>query len=155
MRVQVSLHNTNVLGVWMVSGEIDSTTDFSPLYALHERSTLILMDGRTYNDLGQMEDSRETKKVQHGKALDSLMQIGSMQISERMRLEFLNDRARVSFRLRDLEQCCTYLESAVTGALLLGSEQRYSEAREIYEMMTIVWSDEPRVKALRDLFKRG
>ena len=87
------------------------------------------------------------------------MQVGGlqsdMQVSERMRLEFLNNQAQVAFGLRDLERCCTYLEAGVMGALLMGSEQRYAEAKEVYQVMEIVWGDEPEVKALKDLFKRG
>lgn len=131
----------------------------APLYLLSDRSTLIMVGGRTYNDLGQREDDTKAKKAQYEKALDFFVQVASlqpgMQVPERIRLEILNNQARAAFGLRDLEQSSTYLEAAVTGALLLGSEQRYIEAREIYEMMTLVWSEEPRVKALRDLFKRG
>ena len=77
-----------------------------------------------------------------------------MRVSERMHLEFLNNQAQVAFRLGDLEQSCAYLEEAVTGALLLGSEQRYAEAKEIYQVMEIVWGDEQKVKRLKGLFKR-
>jgi transcriptional regulator with XRE-family HTH domain len=136
-----------------------SENDSGVLYTDYGQSNLILRDGMTYYYLGQNEESGQKQKTQYNKALDSFIQVRSLrsdvQISERMRLEFLNNQARAAFGLRDMEQCCTYLESAVTGALLLGSEQRYIEAREIYEMMTIVWGEEPRVKALRDLFRRG
>ena len=137
-----------------------SETDSAPLYVLYDRSSLLLQDGCTYYGLGQNEEDAQKRKTRCEKALDSFLQLGaehqspSMSVSERERIEFWNNQALAAFGLRDLEQSTTYLQAGITGALDLGSEQRVSEAKEIYEKMELVWGDEPRVKALRELFKK-
>ncbi len=46
------------------------------------------------------------------------------------------------------------LESWDAGAIDLRSERRYTEAYQVYEMMSAVWPDEKQVEELDQLMKR-
>jgi hypothetical protein len=56
--------------------------------------------------------------------------------------------------MNDLERSSTYIEFGVTGALALGSQKRYNEAKDIYSQMLDKWPHEQRVKTLNDLFRQ-
>ena len=117
------------------------------LYACHDRFTLTLQDGETYYHLKE-----------YRKALSSYKQIDGLQprtsVPERVRLEFLNNQALTALRLGELEESCKYLTIAATGAITLKSERRYAEAYDIFDKMDFVWSGEPQVRALKDIFKK-
>ncbi len=71
---------------------------------------------------------------------------------EPYRVELTVYKAATALALQDLEQSCTLLAEAVRAARALGSALRYDEAYLIYERMQEQWGQEPRVKALADLF---
>ncbi len=68
------------------------------------------------------------------------------------RVEVTVYQAATALALDNLEQCCSLLETAVNGAIKLGSHLRYQEACSVYEQMQARWSQEPQVKALQELF---
>ncbi|MDQ2887510.1 MAG: helix-turn-helix domain-containing protein, partial [Chloroflexota bacterium] len=71
---------------------------------------------------------------------------------EPYRVELTVYKAATALALQDLEQSCALLAEAVQAARALGSALRYDEAYLIYERMLEQWGQEPRVKALADLF---
>lgn len=52
---------------------------------------------------------------------------------------------------RDMEKTIHVWTAGIEGARALQSEQRFSEAVTIYELMDVVWPGEERIKGLRDL----
>ncbi|MGB8346344.1 MAG: helix-turn-helix transcriptional regulator [Ktedonobacteraceae bacterium] len=123
----------------------DPENDPSYLYADSGLYSLILWDGLIHLDLDQ------PKKAEKAFArVDGLSP--KIEVPERVRVEFLTYQAETYLVLRELEQCCTYLEAAADASLELGSERRYNEAANAYQQIRHVWIHEPRVKALRDLF---
>ncbi len=71
---------------------------------------------------------------------------------EPYRVELTVHQAATALALGEQEQSCALLETAVKAARALGSDLRYDEAYIIYEHMQERWGQEPRVKALADLF---
>jgi tetratricopeptide (TPR) repeat protein len=71
---------------------------------------------------------------------------------EPYRVELTVYKAATALALQDLEQSCALLAEAVKAARELGSALRYDEAYLIYERMQEQWGQEPRVKALAELF---
>jgi tetratricopeptide (TPR) repeat protein/transcriptional regulator with XRE-family HTH domain len=128
------------------------------IYALYDRASLISNEGLTRYELGRLESDKKARNAQYEKALACFQQVETLQtggdISERMRLEFWNNRALAALRLNDMEQSIASLTVAVPGAIALGSERRYAEAEEIYRVMDVMWDGEPRLRELRDLFER-
>jgi len=68
------------------------------------------------------------------------------------RVEVTVYQAASTLALGELEQSCTLLEAAVSGAVKLGSNLRYQEASSVYEQMQVRWPQETQVKAIQDLF---
>jgi len=54
-------------------------------------------------------------------------------IPERIRLEIVNAQSRAAIRAKDLERYATFVESALSGALALGSKKRFNEAYCIFQ----------------------
>jgi DNA-binding SARP family transcriptional activator len=119
--------------------------DPSSLYTHFERSSLFLHEGLAFLDLHQPANA--SRAFAH---VDGLFP--KMLVSERSRVDFLNQQAMTARVQNDIEQFCAYMEAAVTSALALGSDLRYSEAWNIYEVVPHAWHHEPRIKALRGLF---
>ena len=71
---------------------------------------------------------------------------------EPYRVELVVNQAATALALGEQEQSCALLETAVKSARALGSALRYDEAYMIYERMQEKWGQEPRVKALENLF---
>ncbi len=120
-----------------------SETDENFSYAEFDRSQMILWGGITHAQIGKT-----------AKALDifnRIEQLGTI-VSERLRIEIFNHRARTAIVSGDLEQGSTYVESGITGAKAIGSQRRYKEAYENYNQMALLWPQEKRVKELRELF---
>jgi transcriptional regulator with XRE-family HTH domain len=70
------------------------------------------------------------------------------------RVELSSRQLAVAFALGELEQCRAYLIKAVTAAIQLGSDLRYSEVCEVYGRMQEKWGNEQQVKELAELFQR-
>lgn len=109
--------------------------------------SLPLWEGFTYFDLGQPENAWN--------AFERVERLHTMtSIPERVRVEIVNHQAEVAIVLGDLERFHAYIDMGVNGARALGSEKRYNEAREIYRQAKLIWSKEPRIRELQDLFIR-
>jgi len=121
--------------------------DLVSLYLSFSKSGLYLHEGLALLDLQRPIE-----------ALDALLQIDGlhpkMDISERSRIDVLNQQALAAGTKGDLEQFRLYLEAAVTSAVKIGSDLRYSEAWEMYRRVQDMWSREPQVRNLRSLFTR-
>lgn len=123
----------------------DPDNDPTSLYADCGYFTIVLWDGLTRMDLNRFREADQAFAQIDGRE-------PKIKVPERVRIEFLNYQAEAFIGLRDLERCCAYLEEAVQASLKLRSERRYTQASEVYQKMRQVWHNEPRVKALRDLF---
>lgn len=121
--------------------------DLAAPYIHFSKSGLYLHEGLALLDLHQPEE-----------ALDVLLQIDGLHpkldISERSRIDVLNQQARAAGDQGDLEQFKLYLESAVASALKLGSELRYSEAWDTYKHVYDRKGYEPQVSSLAGLFEQ-
>lgn len=120
-------------------------TDATSLYIHFGRSSLFLHEGLALLDLHQPENaSHALEKVDglHPKML----------VSERSRIDFLNQQAKAASMQGDLEKFSIYIDAAVTSALTLDSDLRYSEAWDVYKGIPQAWHHEPKVKALGTLF---
>ena len=121
--------------------------DPSFLYADCGYFTLVYWNGLNHLRLDRPKEAAKAFAVADGLR-------PKIQIPERIRIEFLNHQAATFIELRDLEQCCTYLEAAVKASFELGSERRFSESFRVFKRMPPTWYNEPSVKMLRDLFMR-
>ena len=109
--------------------------------------TLPIWEGLAYLDLGQSQAAWS--------ALERVEQLATtVVVSERARVEATNHQAEAAIGLDDQERFRTYIEMGITGAIVLGSEKRYNEALDVYKQARLVWSKEPRIKELQDLFVR-
>lgn len=125
---------------------VEASENQNTLYIGHDFGILTLHAGRTYYALGAYQQSLET-----------LLQINGLQpkrpTSERSRIELLNQQTLAAAKLNDLELAMTYMEAAVTGAVELGSKQRFSEAKNIYQILQFLWPNETKVAGLRPIFQ--
>lgn len=117
--------------------------DPSFVYADCGDFTIPLWEGRVYFELGRFQQAWEVfSHVESQK-----------DISERIRTEFLNHLLETSIAQKDMGKSLLMLENAVHAAIRLKSERRYREVRESYQMMRMIWRDEPKVKEAADLFQ--
>jgi DNA-binding SARP family transcriptional activator len=117
------------------------------LYADCGLPTLPIWEGLAYLDLGKSQAAWS--------ALERVEQLATtVVVSERARVEATNHQAEAAIGLDDQERFRTYIEMGTTGAIVLGSEKRYNEALDVYKQARLVWSKEPRIKELQDLFVR-
>jgi hypothetical protein len=70
------------------------------------------------------------------------------------RIELFVRQAETSFALGKMKQSCSYVEQAVIAALKLGSDLRYNEAYNVYNLLLEKWPREKQVKELAALFAR-
>ncbi|HEV2654741.1 MAG TPA: hypothetical protein VGT82_07270, partial [Ktedonobacteraceae bacterium] len=73
---------------------------------------------------------------------------------ERVRAEFLQQKAYTSCVLGNMVQSCIYLEAAARAAQGIESDLAFSEVYALYEHMLALWGQEPRVRALSRLFQK-
>jgi transcriptional regulator with XRE-family HTH domain len=119
--------------------------DPASLYVHFEHSSLFLHEGLALLDLHQPADAARALAQVDGIA-------PKLPVSERSRIDFLNQQATAAVIQNDLEQFSLYIEAAVKSALALGSDLRYSEAWDVYKSALSRWYHEPRMKALGELF---
>lgn len=124
---------------------IDATGEPGLVYAQCDYSLLYLYQGLVFLRLGQPK-----------LAWDALAQVDDLQPppDERIRAEFLKHRAYTSFMLGNMIQACVYLEAAVKTAQEVESDFALGEAYTIYEHLLAAWGQEPRVRALAQLFQK-
>jgi tetratricopeptide (TPR) repeat protein/lambda repressor-like predicted transcriptional regulator len=133
------------IGLAQESFPDDTTLDPASLYIHFSKSGLYLHEGLALLDLHKP-----------GEALDTLLNIDGLHpklaISERSRIDVLNQQALAAGGKGDLEQFHLYLEGAVTSAHKLGSDLRYSEAWDVYTRVQAIYPREPQVGSLNTLF---
>jgi transcriptional regulator with XRE-family HTH domain/tetratricopeptide (TPR) repeat protein len=118
-------------------------------YVDYEQPSLILEDGMTYLNLGHYDTALDSfEQVIDPKTLKT-----KVSVAERVRVEILNNQALASLKTKakDQEQSVHIWKAAMQGAKALKSEQRYSEALRAYDIMEALWSDDKRIKELREL----
>lgn len=127
---------------------VEASEDQNNLYTGHDIGVLTLWSGLTHYELGDYQ-----------KSLDTLLEIDGLQpkqqISERIRIQYLNQQALSAAKLHELDQATTYLQAAAEGAVELGSKLRFSEAKNTYQIIQFLWPNEPKVATLRPLFLKS
>ena len=126
--------------------------DPSFLYAEFTPASMILEEGLTHLALAQHYPNREYGK----NAWSTFVRIEEPQsqvsVPRRIFFEITNQQAETALVLGDQELFRAYLEKGIQGANTLNSKQRRREAIETYKKALGIWSREPRVKELADLF---
>ena len=114
-------------------------------YTRCDRSLLYLYEGLIFLRLGQ-------PKV----AWDAFSQVDDLKPAppERIRTEFLHQKAYTSCLLGNIVQSCIYLEAAARAAQEIESDLAFSEVYALYTHMLSLWGQESRVKALAQLFQQ-
>ena len=114
-------------------------------YTRCDRSLLYLYEGLIFLRLGQ-------PKV----AWDAFSQVDDLKPAppERVRAEFLHQKAYTSCLLGNIVQSCIYLEAAARAAQEIESDLALSEVYALYVHMLSLWGQETRVKALAQLFQQ-
>jgi transcriptional regulator with XRE-family HTH domain len=114
-------------------------------YTRCDRSLLYLYEGLIFLRLGQ-------PKV----AWDAFSQVDDLRPAppERIRTEFLHQKAYTSCLLGNIVQSCIYLEAAARAAQEIESDLAFSEVYALYTHMLSLWGQETRVKALAQLFQQ-
>ncbi len=113
-------------------------------YTRCDRSLLYLYEGLVFLRLGQ-------PKV----AWDAFAQIDDLRPAppERIRAQFLQQKAYTSCLLGNIVQSCIYLEAAARAAQEIESDLAFSEVYALYEHMLSLWGQEARVRNLAQLFQ--
>lgn len=114
-------------------------------YAQCDRSLLYLYEGLIFLRLGRPQQAWEAFAQ-----VDSLKPVPS----ERVRSEFLKQKAYTSLALRNMIQSCIYLEAAARSAQDINSDLALSEIYTLYEHILAVWGQEPRVRLLARIFQK-
>ena len=112
-------------------------------YARCDRSMLYLYEGLVFLRLGQPR-----------LAWNAFAQVDELAPPERVRAEFLQQKAYTSCVLGNMVQSCIYLEAAARAAQGIESDLAFSEVYALYEHMLALWGQEPRVRALSRLFQK-
>jgi len=112
-------------------------------YARCDRSMLYLYEGLVFLRIGQPR-----------LAWNAFAQVDELAPPERIRAEFLQQKAYTSCVLGNMTQSCIYLEAAARAAQEIESDLAFSEVYALYEHMLALWGQEPRVKALSRLFQK-
>lgn len=116
--------------------------DSSFAYVEFDLSQMILWEGIIRSQLGQTQQ-----------ALDIFNQTAQPvnAVSERIRVEIINQQAKTAIFAGDIEKSSTFVEAGFKGARALGSQRRYNEAYENFRQMSLLWPQEKRVTALGEL----
>jgi hypothetical protein len=119
--------------------------DFSPGQFVLYRGLAQLALARAYPDRHYQRQAGET-----------FDQVGTLSgqggVAERVRVEIVNHQADTALEMRDLESFASHLRRGVEGARSLGSVLRLHEATSSWRRALQVWSTEPRVADLAELF---
>jgi transcriptional regulator with XRE-family HTH domain len=118
------------------------TTDPDYVFADSSMFTLSYHAGKVYTYAGNIPDAFA--------AFDLYQQHPThTTIPERIRLEIVNAQSRAAIRANDLEWYTSYLESAIKGALALGSRKRFNEAYRIFQQeMPLGWLATKQIQTL-------
>ncbi len=130
--------------------KVSETIPGDESYALmtSKRSSLLLEAGWSYCYFGNQKQVQTTL----AQRIDLETLTPRIQQSEMGRVETINVLALSSLKTqkRDMEQTIHFWVAGMQGAKSLQNEQRLNEAVSTYELMEVIWPDEPRIKELRD-----
>lgn len=122
-------------------------TDTSAPPFLHfDQASLPLHEGLMLLDLGKYTDAEKAFNK-----IDGLHP--KLPLSERSRIDVLNQQALVAFKLQKLEAFETFMSEAITSASTLRSDLRLSEAWVVYAQARLQWKQEPRIQQLAAKFR--
>ena len=123
--------------------------DSSLVYVMYNKTALSLDTGTVLSLQGESEKALE----ELSKSVDPKTLTLKTPYSEVGRIEVLNTMAMVVLKTKDkdMEQAIHFWKAGIEAAKALKSEQRFKEALTAYEIMEHIWSDEARIKELRDL----
>jgi DNA-binding SARP family transcriptional activator len=76
----------------------------------------------------------------------------NVKLPKRIRIEAINNRAKMFIAVGNMEQACMYLESAVKIAVEIGSSLRLQEVAATFQSLKDTWPYEKRVQESGDLF---
>ena len=76
----------------------------------------------------------------------------NMHLPKRIRVEAINNRAKMFIARRNMEQACIYFEEAVKLAVEIGSNLRLQEVATTFQSLKSAWPYEERVRSSSDLF---
>lgn len=129
-----------------------SPTDSNhPYYAYmdHDLANFLLDDGATHIFMGQYQNALET----FARMIDPHNLSPRIPIAERIYVEVLNNQTLAMLKQpdKDMEQIIYSWRAGIQGARALQSKQRFAEACAAFDMMESVWSNERRIKNLREL----
>lgn len=123
-----------------------SEDDPTSVYIHFSESSLYLHEGLALLDLHKPAE-----------AMKAFMKVDGLRprliVSERSRVDFLNQQAMAAGQLRDLDQFKVYLENAVISARALGSELRLSEAWDVFKHTQSIWGNDPQINILAQIFQ--
>lgn len=124
----------------------DPTGD--PGFALADSSifTLSYHAGKVYAAAGRVAEAFDAFELyqQHSPGAT---------IPERIRLEIVNAQSRVAIQAKDLERYGHCFESALVGALALGSKKRFDETITIFRReMPKTWLEDSRIKGIAEQY---
>ncbi len=112
------------------------------------RPALHLYEALTFSDLKQPNDTWK-----------ALMQVNGIQprmsVTESTRIEFINLQAKTAAMLGNMDESCTYLQTAIEAADKAGYSVWREEAAEVYQEMMKLWPHELQVRRLGKLFQKG
>lgn len=116
-----------------------------PLYADFDVPLVILYEGMARLHLHQPDEAWTTFT-----RIETVMQ--QCPVPERIRLELVNWQAHTALSLNDLERFVAYLTEGIKGADAIHSEKRRQEAHMLYTTACTLWSHEPALRNVADLF---
>lgn len=129
------------IGMAQESFPTHPATDPASLYIHFSKSGLYLHEGLALIDLHQPDA-----------ALNVLSNIDGLspklEISERSRIDVLNQQALAAGVSGKLEQFGSYLEGAVTSARKFGSDMLYSESWDVYTRVQTLYPHESKINSL-------
>jgi tetratricopeptide (TPR) repeat protein len=119
----------------------------SVVWVDHTLSNLLSNDGETHYHLGEQRKSIETySQITKLPSEDSTVVGRHSAYTNLAKAEVSRDD-----QPRDMDYCIDFWTQGIQGAHELHSEIRFSQSRQVYDMLRAAWPGEQRVKGLRDL----
>jgi transcriptional regulator with XRE-family HTH domain len=109
------------------------------------QNLLIHWDGKNHLLLG--EPQRAEQVFMRLDVLDP-----TLKLPKRIRIEAINNRARMFIAVGNMEQACMYLEVAMKTAVEIRSQLRLQEVVATFQSLKSTWPSEKKVQELGDLF---
>jgi transcriptional regulator with XRE-family HTH domain len=125
-----------------------TATDEDLNYMDYDYPEILLTWGLAHARTQHPEDALKS----FSQVIDPVTLTPKMPVSERVRVEFLNNMTLASMKItsRDMGQTIRYWQAGVEGAKILQSEQRFNEALTATEVMESIWPGEHKIINLRE-----